>query len=139
MEIASIGNRFENTHVEATLNHPFPALARTSSSASARSKGKGGSDRGPSDRQGDRPQAKGGSDERSLLHREVVAFARGIALELEPVQREVQTILRSLRELVATGTTSRVWDIMLRGIKHEVRDMEVESVGPKPESFWGNL
>ena len=45
----------------------------------------------------------------------------------------------TLRELVATGTTSRVWDIMLRGIKHEVRDMEVESVGPKPESFWGNL
>ena len=45
----------------------------------------------------------------------------------------------TLRELVATGRTSRVWDIMLRGIKHEVRDMEVESVGPKPESFWGNL
>ena len=45
----------------------------------------------------------------------------------------------TLRELVATGTTSRVWDIMLRGIKHEVRDMEVESVGPKPKSFWENL
>ena len=45
----------------------------------------------------------------------------------------------TLRELVATGTTSRVWDIMLRGIKHEVRDMEVESVGLKPKSFWENL
>jgi hypothetical protein len=40
---------------------------------------------------------------------------------------------------VATGGASNVWNIMARGIKHEVRDMEVESVGPKPKSFWENL
>jgi hypothetical protein len=45
----------------------------------------------------------------------------------------------TLRELVATGGASNVWNIMARGIKHEVRDMEVESVGPKPKSFWENL
>jgi len=45
----------------------------------------------------------------------------------------------TLRELVATGSKSNVWNIMARGIKHEVRDMEVESVGPKPKSFWENL
>ena len=32
-----------------------------------------------------------------------------------------------------------VWEIMLRGIKHEVRDMEVESVGPKKKTFWDHV
>ena len=36
-------------------------------------------------------------------------------------------------------SNQQIWPTLLRGIKHEVRDMEIESVGPKEKSFWGGL
>jgi hypothetical protein len=42
----------------------------------------------------------------------------------------------TLEELATFASKSRVWEALLRGMVHEVRDMEVESVGPRRKSFW---
>jgi hypothetical protein len=42
----------------------------------------------------------------------------------------------TLEELATFASESRVWEALLRGMVHEVRDMEVESVGPRRKSFW---
>ena len=47
---------------------------------------------------------------------------------------EVRVHQGSLEELAVNSP--RVWDALLRGIRHEVRDMEVQVVGPPKKTFW---
>ena len=47
---------------------------------------------------------------------------------------EVRVYEGTLEELAAN--LPRVWETLLRGIKHEVRDMEIRVVGPPKQTFW---
>lgn len=50
---------------------------------------------------------------------------------------EVRVHEGSLEELAMNQP--RVWETLLRGIKHEVRDMEIQVVGPPKKTFWSTL
>ena len=50
---------------------------------------------------------------------------------------EVRVQEGTLEELVINEP--RVWEMLLRGIKHEVRDMEIRVVGPPKIDFWSAL
>ena len=66
--------------------------------------------------------------EHTRLHHEVIAFASSIYAELEPIERDVHAILKSLREIVASrwvGAKAELYGSRSTGLALSTSDMDV--------------